>query len=123
MKLYLWLGVFGLALLVAACGPAIDEVPLEVAGGGEPSSRLHNSRGRQFFEEGKYFDALLGFKQARTADPYSGEIHFNMALTLHLRGEEDRAREEFALARKYAQGNTAILQSPLLNKYLGSAGE
>jgi len=122
MKFCSWLGILCLFLMLTACGPSIDEVPLEVAGGGEPSSRLHNTRGRLFFDEGKYFDALLGFKQAQTADPYSGEIHFNMALALHLRGEEDRARDEFALARKYAKGNTAILQSPLLNQYLGSPG-
>lgn len=107
------------ALILAQCEYS-GETPLILPAGAEPSAKIHNDRGIAHFSQGRYFDALLEFTQASVADATTGEIHFNMALALHVRGEPERAAEQFRLARKWALGNRKILESALLKKYLGS---
>lgn len=94
------------------------EAPLILPAASEPSAKIHNDRGIQFYRQHQYMDALLQFIQASVADQTAGEIHFNIALALLHRGEEGKAIEHFKLARKYAQGNEMILKSPTLNHYL-----
>ncbi|NIP99640.1 MAG: hypothetical protein GWM98_03705 [Nitrospinaceae bacterium] len=79
---------------------------------------MHNDRGIRYFQEGDYDDALLQFIQARTADATAGEIHFNLALVRIQLGEEDKVPEHLQLAKRYADDNPRILNSPLLKKYL-----
>ncbi|KMP12678.1 hypothetical protein UR09_00330 [Candidatus Nitromaritima sp. SCGC AAA799-A02] len=109
--------ILAFALALAACEQN-NELPLLLPSGAEPSAKIHNDRGIGHYSKGKYFDALLEFTQASVADSTTGEIHFNIALMLHRRDEPNRAAEHFKLAKKYADGNKAILESRLLNQYL-----
>ena len=114
--------IFLIMMTLGAC--AKDAEPtLGLAVGAEPSAKMHNDEGIAHYKAGRYYDALLKFTQAKTADHTSGEIHFNLALALHQRGEPVRTKEHFILAKKFADGNTKILESPLLNKYLNETSE
>ena len=106
-----------LSLFLANCAKN-NESSLTLPPGAEPSAKIHNDRGIAHSAKGKYFDALLAFIQASVADDTTGEIHFNIALMLHRRGKEERAAKHFQLARKFANGNQAILESGLLKKYM-----
>ena len=69
------------SLLLISCNN-ISEDPLVLRAGAEPSAKMRNDMGIEHFKAGRNFDALLQFNQANLADPTSGEIHFNLALTL-----------------------------------------
>jgi Tfp pilus assembly protein PilF len=102
------------------CGcEKLEESPLILAPNSEPSAVQNNDRGLENFQKREYFDAMLNFNQAQEADFSSGEVHFNFALALHMLNKGKRAQEQFELAKKYAEGNPLILESKLLNKYLG----
>ena len=98
-----------------------EEFPLVLPPGAEPSAKSHNDFGMEDFSAGQYVDAYLHFKQAYAADPYSGEVYFNMGLALHMKGERDRATEMFRKARQYAKDNQEILHSQVLKKYSGGS--
>ncbi len=95
-----------------------NEQPLTLPQAAEPSAKMYNDRGIDFYIKGDLFEALISFNQAKTADHTAGEIHFNLALVLHNRGEKKRALKHFKLARQFAQGNPKILNSDLLKQYL-----
>ena len=70
-----------LSPLLTSCN-YINEDPLTLRVGAEPSAKMRNNIGIEHFKAGRNFDALLQFNQANLADPTSGEIHFNLALAL-----------------------------------------
>lgn len=105
------------SLLLISCNN-ISEDPLVLRAGAEPSAKMRNDMGIEHFKAGRNFDALLQFNQANLADPTSGEIHFNLALTLWKENKKNRAVKHFKKARKFAKGNTLILESPIANKIL-----
>ena len=109
--------VFLLIILIWGCNKT-DEVPLFLPLAAEPSAKLHNDRGIEFFHRGKELDALIAFTQANVADNSSGEIHFNLGLMQHSQEKFGQAKGHFKLALKFADGNKKILQSSLLKKYL-----
>lgn len=88
--------------------------------GAEPSAKMYNDRGIDFYRKGDYREAVIAFVQARTADHTAGEIHFNLALTRLKLDDRDKARESFRLAVKHSYDNPQILESPLLNETLGT---
>ena len=104
-------------LTVIGCDKT-DEVPLILPSAAEPSAKIHNDRGIEYFHQGKCLDALIAFTQANVADSTAGEIHFNLALMQHKRGKKKEAKNRFKLARKFADGNKKIVESSLLIKYL-----
>ena len=106
---------------IVSCEKAEDtEFPLILPAAAEPSSKMYNDRGIDFYHTGHYKEAVIAFVQARTADHTAGEIHFNLALTRLKLGDKDKARESFKLAVKYSYGNPKILESSLLNQTLGT---
>ncbi len=111
------LTVLWLVLGLAGCGND-RELPLTLPVGAEPSAKLRNDRGISHYQAGRYLDALLQFTQAAAADRTAGEIHFNIALAFHKRGNSKKALEHFELAKKFAYGNVQILSSELLSQYL-----
>ena len=94
------------------------ETPLLLPAAAEPSARLHNSQGIEYFNKGKYLDALIQFTQANVADSTTGEIYFNIGLMRHLEGDQEKAKEFFKQAHDFANGNKNILESKLTKKYL-----
>ena len=105
------------ALTIVNCGKT-DEVPLLLPSAAEPSAKIYNDRGIEYFHQGKCLDALIAFTQANIADSTAGEIHFNLALMQHEKGKQKEAKVHFRLAQKFAHGNKKILESSLLKKYL-----
>ena len=105
-------------LLIILCCQKVEEFPLILPPGAEPSAKSHNDYGIEDFRLGQYYEAFLHFKQANTADSSAGEIYFNMGLANHMQGRRDRATENFRKARKFAHGNTRIKESKLLKNYL-----
>jgi tetratricopeptide (TPR) repeat protein len=104
---------------LVSCEKAEDkEFPLTLPAAAEPSSKMYNDRGIEYYRKADYKEAVIAFVQARTADHTAGEIHFNLALSRLKLGDKEKAREDFKLAVKYSYDNPEILDSPLLNHHL-----
>ena len=109
--------VFAALFLVMGC-THVNEDPLILRVGAEPSAKMRNDIGIEHFKAGRNFDALLQFNQANLADPTSGEIHFNLGLALWKENQKKRAIKHFKKARKLAKQNPFILESPIMKKIL-----
>jgi tetratricopeptide (TPR) repeat protein len=96
--------------------------PLDLPAAAEPSSKMFNDRGTEYFNKGNYDEAVISYLQARTADPHAGEIHFNIALCRHMMGQKQKVVESLKQAEKYARGNPAILQSLFFKQYMQNEG-
>ena len=94
------------------------ETPLLLPTAAEPSAKLHNNQGIEYFNKGKYLDALIQFTQASVADSTTGEIFFNLGLMQHLNGHQEKTKNLFKQAHLFANGNKKILGSKLIKKYL-----
>ena len=103
---------------IAGCFQVLNESPLTLLPGAEPSAKSRNDLGIEHYQTGKYLDALLQFNQANFADPTSGEIHFNLGLAYLKESGKEKAIKNFRHARRLARGNAKILESPVLNKLL-----
>ena len=112
------LNCFFAALVLSIGCTNVDEEPLNLRVGAEPSAKTRNDKGIEHFKKGRNFDALLQFNQANLADPTSGEIHFNLGLALWNENKKKRAIQHFKKAQQLAQGNPKILQSKLIKKVL-----
>ena len=106
-----------LALTTIGCNKT-NETPLLLPPAAEPAAKIHNVRGIEYFHKGMHMDALLAFTQASVADSTAGEIHFNLGLMQHLKGNQKEAKSLIKRAHYFADGNKKILQSKLLKKYL-----
>ena len=95
------------------------EIPLLLPTAAEPSAKLHNNQGIEYFNKGDYLEALIQFTQANVADVTTGEIYFNLGLMQHLRGNHEQAKNLFKQAHQFANGNKKILESKLIRKHLG----
>ncbi|MFQ5443382.1 MAG: hypothetical protein ACE5EK_02075, partial [Nitrospinales bacterium] len=82
--------ILSVILTLANCGK-VDELPLILPVGSEPSAKIHNDLGIDHFKHGRYLDAYLQFNQAKVADNTTGEIYFNLGLASHMRGESEKA--------------------------------
>ena len=84
--------VFLFVLNTISCDKT-DETPLLLPSAAEPSAKINNDRGVEYFHQGKYLDALIAFTQASVADNTAGEIHFNLALMQYLKGKKKEAKK------------------------------
>lgn len=96
-----------------------DEGPLALPAGANADANKHNAEGISHYGQGHYDVALKHFEAASKADPKSGEVHFNEAITLDKMGKHGDATMHFKGAQKNAGGNKAILDSAILNSHLG----
>ena len=94
-----------------------DEGPLgfPMREGSSSEAHKHNEEGISHYNQGHYDVALKHFQMASKIDSSVGESHFNEALCLDKIGRHGDATNHFYAARKYAHGNTAILDSHILN--------
>jgi tetratricopeptide (TPR) repeat protein len=114
----LWILIFVLSLGNFSCSKSLEESPLALLVGAEPSAKMRNDFGIEHYHAGRYWEAVLQFNQASFADPTSGEIHYNLGLSYFQEGKKEKAIRNFRLAQKRARGNPKILESPILNELL-----
>jgi tetratricopeptide (TPR) repeat protein len=96
-----------------------DEGPLKlpVYEGSNSNAHKHNEKGISHYKKGHYDLALKHFQKASKVDSSIGESHYNQALCLDKLGKHGDATNHFYTARKYAEGNSAILESMILNAH------
>ena len=78
-----------------------------------------NQKGISQFKSKLFSEASESFMKAKSLaqqfrDPGLGIVSFNLGLTLHKLGRHENAVEAFMVAKKYARGNSSILDSKLL---------
>ena len=71
------------------------------------------------YQQGLFEIAAEHFKKAvnlaqQLRDPSQGILYFNLALSLHELGSHEEATKQFYSARRFARGNSKILESALL---------
>jgi len=96
-----------------------DEGPLKfpMREGSNASAYKHNEEGISHYKQGHYDIALKHFQMASKVDSSVGESHYNEALCLDKLGKHGDATNHFYIARKYAKGSSAILESKILNAH------
>jgi hypothetical protein len=98
---------------------AFAEGPMNLPDDASKGAKMHNKAGIKHYGMG-HFDVALGhFEEASAADAKSGEIHFNVAISLDKLDKHGDATKHFGVAKKNAHGNKAILESKILNAHLG----
>jgi tetratricopeptide (TPR) repeat protein len=125
-KTFLYITVF---LLMFLCGPVWSETegPLKLPKvEGSKSfdleisqiNRLAIKKYQQglFDKAGEYFKKALTLAQ-QLRDPSQGILYFNLSLSLHKSGNHEEATKQFYSARRFARGNSKILESELLKMH------
>ncbi len=98
----------------AIAGEGPMELPAGVKDGG------HNMEGIIAWNKKDYMGALEHFAEASGATGGKvGETHFNEAICLDKLGSHGEATMHFKAAKKNANGNAKILNSPILNGHIG----
>ena len=95
------------------------EGPMKLPAGSNADAMKHNQEGIDHWGQGHYDVALKHFQAASKADSSLAQIHFNEAISLDKLGRHGEATMHFKAAKKHANGNKAILDSPILNGHLG----
>ena len=106
---------FFLVPLTAIAG----EGPMKLPAGANADANMHNEEGIAEWNKGDHASALMHFSAASKIDHGIGETHFNEAISLDKLGQHGKATMHFKAAKKNANGNEAILNSPILNGHIG----
>ena len=125
-KLNIFLTVF---IFMFLCGPVWSETegPLKLPKvEGSKSFDLEISQINRLaiknYEQGLFGIAAVHFKKAvnlaqQLRDPSQGILYFNLSLSLHKSGNHEEATKQFYSARRFARGNSKILESELLKMH------
>ena len=125
-KTFLYITVL---FLIFLCGPVWSETegPLKLPKvEGSKSFDLEISQINRFaiekYQQGLFDKAGENFKKAlilaqQLRDPSQGILYFNLSLSLHKSGNHKEATKQFYSARRFARGNSKILESELLKMH------
>ncbi len=125
-KTFLYITVFFFMFL---CGPvwSATEGPLKLPKvEGSKSFDLEISQINRLaikkYQQGFFEMAAEHFKKAvnlaqQLRDPSQGILYFNLSLSLHELGNHEEATKHFYSARRFARGNSKILESKLLKMH------
>lgn len=80
--------------------------------------RMHNQKGIDKFLNREFEKALDHFEMANKLDPDNGVLNYNQAIALHKLERHREAAMKFEEAKKNANGNQLILNSPTLHTHL-----
>jgi tetratricopeptide (TPR) repeat protein len=74
------------------------------------------------YQQGLFEMAVIHFKKAsnlarQLRAPSQGILYYNLSLSLHKSGNHEEATKQFHLARRFARGNSKILESVLLKMH------
>jgi Flp pilus assembly protein TadD len=120
MKYFSMLGVLVVLLGVVACASkpkAKPLVPLALVPGTKAQAVAFTEQGTRAYQAKQFDDAKNYFSQAMTAEPQSGQAHYNYALALNALGDTESARQHFLEAANLAPGDKVIWDSPALSPY------
>ena len=123
-KIILYMLLFALLISVAAWADAELEIPIalpkiEGSKNFDLEISMINQKGIRQFKSKLFSEASESFMRAKSLaqqfrDPGLGIVSFNLGLTLHKLGRHENAVEAFMTAKKYALGNSSILDSKLV---------
>lgn len=125
-EIILYLTIF---FLIFLCGPVWSETegPLKLPRvEGSKNFDLEISQINRLaikkYQQGFYEMAAEHFKKAvnlaqQLRDPSQGILYFNLSLSLHELGNHEAATKQFYSARRFARGNSKILESELLKMH------
>ena len=115
-----------LVLLVSVSVQADSELEIPIALPKTEGSKnfdleisMINQKGIDQYKSKLFTEASESFIKAKSLaqqfrDPSLGIVSFNLGLTLHKLDRHENAVEAFMVAKKYARGNSSILDSKLL---------
>lgn len=106
-------------ILIGCLGCTVGSSPLATLPLEHPGATQANLAGIDFYQEGKWEQALTQFQEALKIDPTFPEAHFNMALTLHQLKRHEEAAQHFKRAGELSPDNQAIIDSSLYRNHLG----
>jgi tetratricopeptide (TPR) repeat protein len=125
-KIFFYMTVF---FLIFLCGPVWSETegPLKLPRvEGSKSFDLEISQINRLaiknYQQGLFEKAVEHFKKAlnlarQLRAPSQGTLYFNLSLSLHKLGNHEEATKQFYSARRFARGNSKILESALLKMH------
>ncbi|MCH8207596.1 MAG: hypothetical protein IIA62_00820 [Nitrospinae bacterium] len=108
-----------LAFLAIPFTAIAGEGPMTLPEGANAEAVKHNGEGITHWNKGHFDVALKHFAAASKIDSAIGESHFNEAICLDKLGSHGEATMHFKAAKKNANGNAKILNSPILNGHIG----
>ena len=108
---------WGLMILFPGC--AVQSIPLATLPLEHPGASKANLAGIDFYQQGKWDQALAQFQEALRIDPKFPEAHFNTALALHQLKRHEEAAQHFRRAGELSPDNEAIVKSSLYRNHLG----
>ena len=110
--------ILALLFLTSMSSLAFSADPaLKFPSGANVEANMHNEEGIIHYNLGHYDVALKHFQVASKIDKSIGESHYNEALSLDALDRHGEATNHFYAARKYANGNSLILNSGILNAH------
>jgi tetratricopeptide (TPR) repeat protein len=111
--------IFVLGWVFISAPTFADDKPLPLPASKEsiPEANQHHTEGVENFNQGNYEEAYKHFRNVLKIAP-SAESYFNGALSLHKLGFSKEAGKFFYYAKKYANGNTNILESDMASQYV-----
>jgi Flp pilus assembly protein TadD len=110
--------IFALLFIISLYSGVFAADPtLNLPSGANAEANKHNEEGISHYNQGHFEVALKHFQMASKLAPSIGESYYNEALSLDAIDRHGEATNHFYAARKYANGNPAILKSGILNAH------